>query len=96
MQDYPHHYKVVAVSATNGDVKLASEGLCEISSAPPKEFGGAGGKWSPETLLVASVADCFVLSYKAIAGASKLSWISLKCEVEGTLERSEGVSKFTS
>lgn len=78
MQDYPHHYKVVAVSATDENVKLGSEGLCEISSAPPKEFGGVGDKWSPETLLVAAVAGCFVLSYKAIASASKLSWVSLK------------------
>jgi peroxiredoxin-like protein len=95
MQDLPHHYKVVAAAGPDGDVSLAGDGLDAILSAPPVEFGGPGDKWSPETLLVAAVADCFILSFRAIARASKLSWISLNCEVEGTLERIEGATKFT-
>jgi len=96
MQDLPHRYKATATAATDGDVGLASDGLANILSAPPREFGGPGDKWSPETLLVAAVADCFVLTYRAIARASKLSWVSLSCEVEGTLERIAGVTRFTS
>lgn len=95
MREFPHHYKVVAAAAPDGDVSLLSDGLDAIPSAPPVEFGGPGNRWSPETLLVAAVADCFILSFRAIAGASKLSWISLKCEVNGTLERGEGVTRFT-
>ena len=95
MRYFPHHYKVAATAGPDGDVSLSGDGLDAIPSAPPAEFGGPGDKWSPETLLVAAVADCFILSFRAIAGASKLSWITLKCEVEGTLERKEGVTKFT-
>lgn len=95
MQNLPHHYKVAATAAADSDVELSSDGIGNILSAPPREFGGPGDKWSPETLLVAAVADCFVLSFRAIARASKLSWVSLNCEVEGTLERIEGVTKFT-
>jgi len=95
MHDLPHHYKVAATAGPEGDVNLASDELDPIPSAPPREFGGPGNRWSPETLLVAAVADCFILSFRAIARASKLSWVSLKCEVEGTLERSEGTTKFT-
>jgi len=95
MQDLPHHYRVAATAGPEGDVNLASDELDPILSAPPREFGGPGNRWSPETLLAAAVADCFILSFRAIARASKLSWISLKCEVEGTLERSEGTTKFT-
>ncbi len=95
MQDFPHHYKTAAAAESGGDVILTGEGLDAMPSAPPVEFGGPGDKWSPETLLTAAVADCFILTFRAIARASKLSWISLKCEVEGTLERSEGVTKFT-
>ena len=95
MQYFPHHYKVAATAGPDGDVSLSGDGLDAIPSAPPAEFGGPGDKWSPETLLVAAVADCFILNFRAIAGASKLSWISLKCEVEGTLERKEGATKFT-
>jgi peroxiredoxin-like protein len=95
MQDFPHHYRVVAAADSEGDVSITGDKLEAISSAPPVEFGGPGDRWSPETLLVAAVADCFILSFRAIARASKLSWLSLKCEVDGKLERTEGTTKFT-
>jgi peroxiredoxin-like protein len=95
MQDFPHLYKVKAAAGPDGDVSLSGDGIDVIRSAPPSEFGGPGDKWSPETLLVASVADCLVLSFRAIARASKFSWISLNCEAEGTLEREEGKARFT-
>jgi organic hydroperoxide reductase OsmC/OhrA len=76
-------------------VQLRSTGLPDLESAAPAEFGGPGDKWSPESLLVASVADCFVLSFKAIARASKFSWISLTCSVEGTLDKVERLTQFT-
>ena len=95
MTELPHHYKASAEAEHDGDVSLTSSGLQSLVSAPPVEFGGPGDKWSPETLLVASVADCFVLSFRAIARASKLSWTSISCEVEGTLERKDRTTKFT-
>lgn len=95
MQELPHHYRVAATAGPEGDVNLASNALDPILSAPPVEFGGPGNRWSPETLLIAAVADCFILSFRAIARASKFSWVSLSCECEGTLERREGTTKFT-
>ena len=70
MQPFPHHYAVVAKAETQSDVALEGERLPPIASAPPTEFGGPGDRWSPETLLVAAVADCFILTFRAIAGAS--------------------------
>ena len=95
MQEYPHHYTVAASSQADGIVSLDSSMLESINSAPPAEFGGPGDLWSPETLLVAAVADCFVLSFKAIARASSLSWESLRCDVEGVLNRVDKVTQFT-
>ncbi|KAA3630162.1 MAG: OsmC family peroxiredoxin [Proteobacteria bacterium] len=95
MQDLPHRYTVSAVAGPEGDVSLRGDGLTAIASAPPTEFGGPGDRWSPEMLLAASVADCFVLSFKAIARASKFQWDGLKCDVEGVLERDEGKIRFT-
>ena len=95
MQDLPHHYAVAAAAETQGDVTLATEGVADLPSAPPVEFGGPGGRWSPETLLVAAVADCFVLSFRAIARASKLPWTRVHCAVSGTLDRVEGKTRFT-
>ena len=95
MQEYPHRYRVTANAASTGDVTLNSPELEPIISAPPAEFDGPGDRWSPETLLVAAVADCFILSFRGIARASRLFWLSLECDVEGTLARSEGTTKFT-
>ncbi len=95
MQDFPHRYTATALARTEGDVSLESARLPALSSAAPAEFGGPGDRWSPETLLVAAMADCFTLGFRAIAKASKLEWESLRCEVEGTLDRVERVMQFT-
>jgi organic hydroperoxide reductase OsmC/OhrA len=95
MHAFPHHYKVAANATIDGNVDLISDKLAIIPSAPPEEFGGPGDCWSPETLLVASVADCFVLTFRAIARASKLSWLSINCHVDGVLEQVDSTTKFT-
>ncbi|NIA27555.1 MAG: OsmC family peroxiredoxin [Desulfobulbaceae bacterium] len=95
MQDYPHHYVVAASSRSDSNVELASPGLQVLESAAPAEFGGPGDLWSPETLLVASVTDCFILSFRAIARASKFDWTFLSCDAVGTLERVDKVPQFT-
>jgi organic hydroperoxide reductase OsmC/OhrA len=95
VHEFPHHYAVAASATTEGDVALGSHQLSPIRSAPPAEFGGPGDLWSPETLLVAAVADCFVLTFRAIAGVSRFPWISLTCDVVGTVDRIDRVTQFT-
>jgi organic hydroperoxide reductase OsmC/OhrA len=95
MHPFPHRYIVNAAVRPDGDVPLSAEGVRIIESAPPKEFDGPGNQWSPEGLLTAAVADCFVLSFRAIAAASKYPWISLQSRTEGTLDRIEGKMRFT-
>jgi organic hydroperoxide reductase OsmC/OhrA len=96
MNEFPHHYSAgTRVAGHDGDVVIASPGLPDLATAPPKEFDGPGNRWSPETLLVASICDCFVLGFKAIAAASKLTWNSLEVDVDGTLDRVERKMRFT-
>jgi peroxiredoxin-like protein len=95
MHPFPHHYIVNASVRPDGDVPLSTEGVRIIESAPPKEFDGPGNQWSPEGLLTAAVADCFVLSFRAIAAASKFAWSSLESRTEGTLDRIDGKMRFT-
>jgi organic hydroperoxide reductase OsmC/OhrA len=95
MQDLPHHYRVGATAKSVGHVVLSSDGVPDLPSAPPAEFGGPGDQWSPESLLVAAVADCFVLSFRAIARASRFEWNALDCQVEGTLDRIDRATQFT-
>lgn len=83
MQDLPHHYYVKANASSEGDVSLSADKLPTLLSALPAEYGGPGDCWSPESLLVAAIADCFVLTFRAIARGSKLSWVSLSCGGSG-------------
>jgi organic hydroperoxide reductase OsmC/OhrA len=95
MHPYPHLYTVQASANPTGDVPVASAGLPALATAPPAEFDGPGDRWSPETLLVAAVADCFLLSFRGVARANKFSWDSLECAVEGKLDKVEGKTHFT-
>lgn len=77
------------------EVELRSARLPILSTASPAEFGGPGDRWSPETLLVGSIADCYVLTFRAVATASGVAWTSLECEVRGTLDRVERTPQFS-
>ena len=95
MQELPHLYRVEARADAEGAVSLDASGLPTIRSAGPPEFGGPGDLWSPETLLVGAVVDCFVLTFRAVARGSKLEWTSLRCAGEGTLDRVDRQTRFT-
>jgi peroxiredoxin-like protein len=95
MHPFPHRYTCTATSDADGVIGLASPGLPVLATAAPEEFGGPGDAWSPETLFVAAVVSCFNLTFRAVAQASKLTWIDLTCEGDGTLDRVDRVTQFT-
>jgi len=95
MQGYPHYYVASASAGNEGNVTVSGEGLPDLETASPPQFDGPLGVWSPETLFSASVADCFVLTFRSIARASKFEWNSLECKAEGVLERIEKTTSFT-
>lgn len=95
MQNLPHHYRVSAAADNGPTVATSANHLPTMTVAAPAEFDGPGDQWSPETLLCAAVANCFVLSFKAIAQASRFDWQSLHCEVTGTLDKVERSMQFT-
>ena len=94
MQPFPHHYTVAATGSADGEVELHSERLSTLRSASPAEFDGPGDRWSPETLLVAAIGDCLILTFRAVARASGFAWTSLECDVTGTLDRIERTTRF--
>ncbi len=95
MQQFPHHYHAKAHGQPTGIVATHSGELIQLDVAAPKEFDGPGDKWSPEELLVACVANCFILTFRAIANASKLQWSELTCEAKGILDRVDRKAQFT-
>jgi len=96
MEAFPHHYTVTAQgSSTTSHISVSSKGVSDITTDAPAEFGGPGDQWSPEALIMAAVADCFVLTFRAIARASKLEWDNIQCQATGTLDRIERTTQFT-
>lgn len=95
MHPFPHLYRVGARGAATGRVILESEGVEPLESSSPVEFDGPGDRWSPEGLLTAAVADCFILTFRAVARAAKLEWSDLSVSLQGTLDRPERVTQFT-
>jgi len=95
MKALPHLYNVTASSSASGPLNVSSKGLTNIEVAPPADFGGPGDLWSPETIFMSALSSCYLLSFKAVSRASKLDWISIKCESIGTLDRIDGNNLFT-
>jgi organic hydroperoxide reductase OsmC/OhrA len=95
MQPFPHRYLAVAAGEHTGAVVIAANDLPSLPAAPPVEFDGPGDRWSPETLLVGAVSGCFVLTFRAVARASGVAWMSLSCAVDGTLDRVDKTPQFT-
>ena len=95
MQGYPHHYLVSGSGGAQGNIVVSGEGLPDIETQAPPQFGGPEGSWSPETMITASVANCFILTFRAITKASKFEWTSLNCTVDGVLDRPEKVTFFS-
>lgn len=94
MDPFPHMYRVRGAARQAGHVELSTDRLQTLQSASPAEFGGPGDCWSPETLLVGALADCFILTFRAVARAASLPWTTVECEVLGTLDRVDRAMQF--
>jgi organic hydroperoxide reductase OsmC/OhrA len=95
MQNFPHHYTATATGQAEGTVIVTSTGLPALVTASPPEFDGPEGLWSPETMLVGAVSNCYILTFRAIARAARLGWDEVRCRVVGVLDRVDRVTRFT-
>ncbi|PCI67079.1 MAG: osmotically inducible protein OsmC [Piscirickettsiaceae bacterium] len=96
MEAMPHLYSAVVSGKPEGSLTLSSKQMPGIDVSPPEQFGGPSDEWSPEELLMASLSSCLVLSFRAIAKFSTLEWSSIDCESNGTLDKVERKTQFTS
>lgn len=78
----------------NGLVSAGGVAEPKIRFSAPAEFKGESGYWTPEHFLLAAVASCFVVTFSAIAAASKLDFLTLEMTVDGTLGKVDGKLGF--
>lgn len=95
MKPFPHEYDVHLTGAPSGYATLSASGIPDLSTAPPADFDGPGDAWSPEHLLLVAVQTCFLFTLRAIAQASRVDFISLDLDAAGTVDRQDGVTRFT-
>ena len=95
MKPLPHRYDVRLTGGPAGYATLSASGLPDLRSAPPLDYDGPGDAWSPEHLLLAAVEACFLFTLRAVARASKVEFLSLDLSSEGTVDRVDGVTRFT-
>ena len=83
-----HKYRVVAWWSSG------RTGIAKSDSAPnaiqftaPVAFGGLEGRWTPEDLLLGSVASCFTTTFQAVAAYSKFEYTDLEVEVEASVSK---------
>jgi peroxiredoxin-like protein len=95
MKPLPHRYDVQLTGGPAGYAVVSSIGLPELRTAPPRDYDGPGDAWSPEHLLLAAVQTCFLFTLRAVARASKLEFQALELDAQGTVDRRDGVTRFT-
>ena len=90
-----HEYRVNAIGAGGRNGVVHADGVlsCISFSAPP-EFLGEPGRWTPEHLLVAAVASCFVSTFFGIAEKSRTGLASFNLDAEGVLGNEDGIWRF--
>lgn len=95
MKPLPHHYDVHLSGGPTGYAELSTPGVPALRTAPPADYVGPGDAWSPEHLLLASVQACFLFTLRAIARVSRLEFTKLEMDAAGTVDRKDGVTRFT-
>jgi peroxiredoxin-like protein len=91
----PHRYVVRAAAGPTGYADVRSGSHPALRTAPPVEYNGPGDAWSPEHLLLAAVQTCFMFTLRAVARSSNVGFVSLEVETGGTVNRENGVTRFT-
>ena len=95
MKPLPHVYTAGLSGGPDGYALIAATGVPELRTAPPADFDGPGDAWSPEQFLMAAVETCFLFTLRAIARASKVEFTSIELTGEGTVDRKDGITRFT-
>jgi organic hydroperoxide reductase OsmC/OhrA len=85
---YYYETEVEWIDGRGGELRAPDLPTLEVS--PPPEFQGNECTWTPEHMYVGSVNACFMSTFLAIAGLSKLDLLSFISSGVGKLEKTQG------
>jgi organic hydroperoxide reductase OsmC/OhrA len=90
----PHVFEI-DLARPDGSALLEAVGRPTIAGGAPPEFGGTGDVWSPEHLLLSSVALCFLTTLDFYARRAGLSFGDFRCHASGTVDKTPIGLAFT-
>jgi len=81
----------VSVRWTGGKqgTACAPDGLPDLEIGSPPQFGGPGGRWTPEHFFVEAAAACWMTTFLTVAELSKLEVAEISAAAEGFLEKGD-------
>jgi organic hydroperoxide reductase OsmC/OhrA len=82
---FPHHYDTTLIWRGAGPASLGGGERPVITGGAAPEFGGEGGFWSPEHLLLSSLNLCLQETFESYARAEGLEIESYRSRASGTL-----------
>jgi organic hydroperoxide reductase OsmC/OhrA len=82
------------VSRYTRDMLVEPPGKPAIMGSSSRAFKGDDGRYNPEDLMLASLGECHVLTYLALAGKERIRLVSLEVEVSGVLALVDGKMRF--
>lgn len=89
---FPHRYDV-RLEAAERSAWLSSAARPPLEGGAPPEFDGSPHVWSPEHLLLSSLALCHFTTFEALARKSRLDVLAFRTKAEGVLSKtSEGLA----
>src|SRR5689334_9832211 len=96
MPRFPIEYDVDMEDGESTPLALQAANRPVVLAGPPPEFGGSDTWWSPEHLFVSAAAACFASTLFALLKTASLQVSAFRCHAKGILERTGGVTAFSS
>lgn len=96
MKPSSHQHSVQADGFPTGITVVSGAGVPPLQAVASPQLNASTGLWSPQTLLLAAVADSFVLTFRSVSQAAGFPWGRLQCEVEGMPSAANGERYFPS
>jgi organic hydroperoxide reductase OsmC/OhrA len=91
---FPHRYEM-ALTSHDGGARLSSTGRPDITGGAPPEFDGRAEWWSPEHLLLSSVALCLMTTAQALAARARVPIGSYESRAHAVLDKTSAGLVFT-
>src|SRR5687768_11468536 len=94
---FPHNYDVDLAWKSGDESEIVSAQRPAIVAGPPLQFDGADdAHWSPEHLVLAALAQCFMLTWIALNKRSQIPLKGWTSKGESVLDKTKDGLVFTS